>query len=257
MKVVTWNVNSVKARLERVVNYLRRTHPDVVCLQELKGIAENFPHLAFSDLGYTASVFGQKTYNGVAILSKEKPTEIVRGFADDVVDPAARFIKARFGEWLIASAYIPNGQAVGTEKYAYKLDWLKRFRNHLDKHHSPSEKIILTGDFNVAPEDIDVHDPERWRGKILFSDPEKQALKELCAFGLFDTFRKHHKEGNHFTWWDYRTLSFPRNDGLRIDFILATKKAMELCSSAGIDREERKGNLPSDHAPVFATFDDY
>ncbi|MBY0371778.1 exodeoxyribonuclease III [bacterium] len=252
-KVAAWNVNSVKARLDRLLAFLERENPDVVLLQELKCEEPNFPYEGIGNLGYSAAVFGQKAYNGVAIVSKEPATDIVRGFGDGGLDEA-RFISATVQGVRVASAYIPNGQAVGAEKYHYKLEWLARLRRHLGAHYQSNQKFLLGGDFNVAPEDRDVHDPEAWRGQILFSDPERAALRDVCGFGLDDTFRKHHGEAGHFSWWDYRMLGFPKNRGLRIDFLLATPPLMEACHSARIDRDERKGTLPSDHAPVIAEF---
>lgn len=253
-KVVTWNVNSVKARGERLIAFLHRENPDVVCLQELKCIDEAFPYETIQSLGYHAAVFGQKAYNGVALLSREAPQNIRRGFEDGNADAAARFIGATIRGIHIYSAYIPNGQAVGSEKYAYKLEWFSRLKKYLEKNHTPSDRTLLAGDFNVAPEPRDVHDPALWEGKILFSEPERHALLQVCGTGLADTFRKHHAEGNLYSWWDYRDLGFPKNKGLRIDFILATPPLMEVCTEARIDRDERKGTLPSDHAPVIASF---
>lgn len=255
LKVVTWNLNSVKARKDRLVAFLKREEPHLVCLQELKGIDETFPLEEVKATGYDAAVYGQKTYNGVAVLSRA-PLEVVsRGFGDGVEDPAARFLCVKAYGLTLASAYIPNGQAVGTDKYAYKLEWLKRLRRYLQTHHSATQPLIVGGDFNVAPEDRDVYDPDGWRGQILFSDPEKAGLKDVCAFGLQDTFRKHHSEGNLYSWWDYRMLGFPKNRGARIDFLFATAPLWEKCLSSRIDRDERKGTGASDHAPVIAEFD--
>ena len=254
LKIATWNVNSLKARKERFLAFLQRESPDLVCLQELKGVDEIFPRAEIEAAGYHAQVFGQKTYNGVAVISKG-PSEIVsKSFEDGVDDPAARFLCVRTHGIYVASAYIPNGQAVGSEKYAYKLEWLKRLRRYLDKRFTPKDPLVVAGDFNVAPEDRDVYDPESWKGQILFSDLEKAALKEVCAFGLQDTFRKFHTEGDLYSWWDYRMLGFPKNRGLRIDFVLATPPLWEKCTAARIDRDERKGSSPSDHAPVLAEF---
>lgn len=254
MRVVTWNVNSVKARLERLLNFLERRNPDVLFLQELKVTDDNFPYEPIGNLGYSATVYGQKTYNGVAILSKIAPKDIVKGFGDG--DPQSRFVGATIGKVRCYSAYIPNGQAVGSEKYAYKLEWLRKMRAYFETHHEPSDPILLGGDFNVAPEDRDVHDPTAWRGQILFSDPEKAGLKNVLDFGFSDTFRKFHSAAGHFSWWDYRMLGFAKNRGLRIDFIFATQELLASCRSASIDRDERKGELPSDHAPVVAEFED-
>lgn len=251
-KVITWNVNSVNARLERVLGVLKRHQPDVLSLQELKCVEDKFPLQSIKDLGYECAIFGQKTYNGVAIISKHPIKLIHKGFQDGVEDDAARFITARIKNISLMSAYIPNGQEVGSEKYNYKLKWLKRLRTYLDTHFSDEKDLLLMGDFNVAPEEMDVHDPEKWIGKVLFSKKEKLALKEIIEFGLVDLFRQKHPEPGYYTWWDYRAGAFPRNNGLRIDFIFATKQISQKCTSCHIDREERKGEKPSDHAPVVA-----
>lgn len=250
--LVTWNVNSVTARLERVRDFLQREQPDVLCLQELKCVDEKFPTEALSTFGYHIATLGQKTYNGVAVLSKQ-PLEVVEKGLDPT-DPQARFLVVRTYDTLVSSVYVPNGQAVGSDKYAYKLGWLEKLSAHLRQTYSPKEPFVLAGDFNIAPEDRDVHDPELWRGKILCSDAERAHLTELCSFGLHDTYRKHVQEGQKFSWWDYRMLAFPKNQGLRIDFVLASEPLYERCTGAEILRDERKGKLPSDHAPVRATF---
>lgn len=255
LKVATWNVNSINARLPRVLDWISRASPDVLCLQELKCADGDFPEADLRGLGYHCVAHGQKTYNGVAILSRSPLEHVRRGFSDGGDDTASRFLSARIGDITVMSAYIPNGQAVGSEKYAYKLEWLRRLRAYLDRAHRPNEPLLLAGDFNVAPEDRDVHDPDAWRGQILFSEPEKDALRQVTAFGLADTFRKHHAEGGKYSWWDYRMLAFPKNRGLRIDFILATQPLYERCHSASIERDERKGERPSDHVPVMAVFD--
>ncbi len=254
LRVVSWNVNSINMRLERLCGFLKRESPDLVCLQELKCTEENFPLSQIKGLGYHAAVFGQKAYNGVAILSKDEPTQIVRGFGDKVADDSARFIGTTIGGVTVYSTYVPNGQEVGTDKFVYKLAWLKRLKGYLTENHKPSNPIIVAGDFNVAPQDRDVHDPKVWEGKLLCSGPERRALQSVMDFGLIDTFRLHHSEGGHFSWWDYRQLAFPKNHGLRIDFVLATKTMAEKCVDSMIDRGERKGEKPSDHSPVSTIF---
>jgi len=253
-KVVSWNVNSIKARKDRLFAFLDREKPDVVCLQELKGTDETFPFESLRERGYHAAVWGQKTYNGVAILSRSEPRGIRRGF-EDGGETASRFVEAEIDGVHVLCAYFPNGQAVGTEKFQYKLEWFRRLRQYLDRHHARTEKLILAGDFNVAPADIDVHDPDAWRGQILFSEPEKTALREIVGFGLHDTFRARHPETQAFSWWDYRMLGFPKNRGLRIDLILASGPLRERLQEAWIDRNERKGTGASDHAPVIAEFE--
>lgn len=250
MRIATWNVNSVKARQERLLAWLERHAPDVLCLQELKGTEEKFPFAELAALGYYATVFGQKTYNGVAILARQEPSDIQRGMADGVEDPEARLISAKVGRRRIICVYVPNGQDVGSGKYAYKLAWLCRLRAFLATHHAPEEDLVLCGDFNCAPEDIDVHDPDAWRDTVLTHPDVRDALGAIVAWGLGDTFRHQHPDQQAYSWWDYRRLGFPKNRGLRIDLILATAPLVAQCSAAWIDREERKGAKPSDHAPV-------
>ncbi len=254
-KVVSWNVNSVNARLERLLAFLARESPDVVLLQELKCEEPKYPLAALQAAGYQSAMYGQKTYNGVAILAKTPITEVHRGFADGELEEA-RFITGVVNGVRVASAYIPNGQAVGAEKYHYKLKFLDRLGTYLTANLPQPGPFVLGGDFNVAPEDRDVHDPVAWEGQILFSEPEKTALARLLErLGLHDTFRKHHSEGGHYSWWDYRMLGFQKNNGLRIDFLFASPAMLEICIGTRIDRDERKGALPSDHAPVIAGFD--
>lgn len=254
LKVATWNVNSIGVRQERLLAFLAREQPDVLCLQELKCLDEKFPTEAVKSAGYHTVTHGQKTYNGVAILSKLEPEAVIRGFGDEVDDPAARFITARVSGVTVMSAYIPNGQEVGSDKYFYKLEWLQRLRGYLDRCHKRDEPLLLTGDFNVAPDDLDVHDPNAWRGKILCSEAERAALRAVMDFGLTDSFRDKHPGEKVFSWWDYRMLGFPKNLGLRIDLILASGPMAARCQDVRIDRNERKGDKPSDHAPVIGEF---
>jgi exodeoxyribonuclease-3 len=255
MKIATWNVNSIRAREERLLNWLAKQQPDVVCLQELKVTDDAFPFEALRQAGYYAAVCGQKTYNGVAILARTEPTEVERGFGDGVEDPQARFIAATVAGVRIASVYVPNGGEVGTDKYAYKLDWLRRFKAYLKARHRLSGPLVLCGDFNIALEERDVANPDLWEGTVLFNPEMRDQFREFLELGLVDTFRLHHTEAGLYSWWDYRQLGFPRNDGLRIDHILATRSLADRCTTALIDREERKGAKPSDHAPVIAVFD--
>lgn len=255
MLLATWNVNSVRAREARLLRWLETHRPDVVCLQELKVTEEKFPFLTVEAAGYHAVVFGQPTYNGVAILSRSKPDEVRRGLMDEADDPSARFLSARIeGVWVM-SLYVPNGQTVGSDKYAFKLEWLRRLRSHLDRNHKPDELVVLCGDMNVAPEAVDVARPEAWERSVLFHPEVREALARVCEWGLADAFRLHHPEGGHHSWWDYRMLAFPKNDGLRIDHIFVTEPLARLCTGAFIDREERKGKQASDHAPVVASFE--
>lgn len=255
MKIATWNINSIRARTERLLAWLSSAQPDVLCLQELKCTPEQLPAEEIRAAGYHSVVHGQKTYNGVAILSKEEPRDALLGMSDDVEDPQSRVVAASVGSVRVICVYAPNGQSVGSEAYEYKRAWFQRLRRYLDTRHAKKEPLVLCGDFNVAPEDIDVHDPALWKDQILFSEPEKAALKHVCDFGLVDTFRQHHAEGGKFSWWDYRQLSFPKNKGLRIDHVFATPGLAEKCVGSDIDREARKGKQPSDHAPVWAQLD--
>jgi exodeoxyribonuclease III len=254
-KVISWNVNSVNTRLERLLKVIDRHSPDVICLQELKCMEEKFPFGPLRAKGYHCTVFGQKTYNGVAILSREEPAATVRSFEDGADDPAARFVLCRFKRLSVASVYVPNGQAVGTPAYEYKLRWLERLTEFVKSQTRADEPLLLGGDFNVALEDHDVCDPESWRGQVLFSEPEIQALHGVMKQAkLKDTFRLQHSEAGRYSWWDYRQLAFPRNKGLRIDYLLASAPLVECCTATDIDREERKGEKPSDHAPCLAEF---
>lgn len=250
MKIATWNINSIRARKDRLLAWLEANRPDVVCLQEIKVIDDEFPAEELTALGYSAVVHGQKTYNGVAILARSAPLDPAIGLADGVDDPQARLIAATVGELRVVNVYVPNGQSPGTDKYAYKLAWLARLRTWLDERCDPAQPLVLCGDFNVAPDDRDVHDPAAWEGKIMCSEPEREALRQVVRWGLVDSYRLHHDEGGKFTWWDYRRLAFPRGEGLRIDHLFVTAPLAARCASVEIDREARKGKLPSDHAPV-------
>jgi exodeoxyribonuclease III len=256
MKIATWNVNSVRSRLERLLAWLQKAQPDVLCLQELKGTEEAFPHEPILKAGYHAAVWGQKTYNGVAILSRLPPTNIQRGMGDDVDDPQARFLLAEVGGVYVGSAYVPNGQVVGSEAYDYKLQWLVRLRACLERRFNPGTPLVICGDFNVARDEKDVARPDVWASSVLFHPTSRTALEQFLACGLIDVFRQQHPEGGLYSWWDYRMLAFPKNDGLRLDYILATEPLAKRCTAAEIDRKERKGEKPSDHAPVSASFDD-
>jgi len=253
MRVASWNINSLRKRQDRLFAWLEANKPDIVCLQETKCPDERFPVLALQATGYHSVYHGEKSYNGVAILSKIESRDVRPSLCDEVVDPQARVIAATIDTVRVYSVYAPNGQAVGSPAYDYKLKWYARLRDCLLKEECA--QLIVCGDFNVAPEDVDVHDPDLWRGAIMCSDSERTAFRQLCEGSFRDTLRLHHKEGGLFSWWDYRMLSFPKNRGLRIDAILASKALAKRCTTAGIDREMRKGKEPSDHAPAWAEFD--
>src|SRR2546428_5084475 len=249
-KIATWNVNSIRARLDRLLAWLQRASPDVVCLQELKVASEEFPYDPIRALGYHAAVHGQRTYNGVAILSRAESADVRPGMGRDAEDSEARLISAEVTGVRVVSAYVPNGQVVGGDKWAYKLQWLGALGSLLDQESSPGAPLVLCGDFNVAPEDRDVARPEEWRDTVLCHEDGRRALRDLVGWGLVDAIRLHHAGPGPYSWWDYRQLGFPRGNGLRIDHIFVTQPLVGRCVNAWVDREERKGKLPSDHAPV-------
>lgn len=254
MKIATWNVNSMKVRLPHVVEWLQNHEPDVLVLQEIKQLTENFPTEALQEIGYHSIASGQKTYNGVAVISKSPATDLVTDFPD-LDDPQRRILASTVNDVRIVDLYIPNGSEVGSEKYEYKLNWLKSLRNFLEAEMQRHENVVVLGDFNIAPADADVYDPEKWGDAILCSPPEREALGELFKLGLTDVFRKfEHPEGT-FSWWDYRAAGFRRNAGLRIDLILTSNSMTERCKASYVDKEPRAWERPSDHAPVVAEFD--
>jgi exodeoxyribonuclease-3 len=252
MLIATWNVNSVRARLGRLLPWLQRHKPDVVLLQETKVTDDQFPREPIEDEGYNVVTFGQKTYNGVALLARHRLEAIVRGFPEDGEHSDRRVLGANLGGWILLNLYVPNGQEIGHAKFRGKLDWLRRLRSFLDENYDPRDPIVLGGDFNVTFDDRDVYDPEGLRESIHCSTPERQALGELCGFGLTDALRRFHEEPGIFTWWDHRSGAFQRGHGLRIDHFLMTQSALERCADVWVDRDERKGQGASDHAPVLA-----
>ena len=255
MKLATWNVNSVLARLPVVTRWLEEARPDVLCLQETKCVDDKFPADAFAQLGYQSETFGQRTYNGVAILSRSACRDAQRGFPGDDENAHARLLAVTVEGVRVVNVYIPNGAFVGSDKYRFKLEWIKRLRGFFDTLYEKSEPVLLCGDFNVAPEERDVHDPELWQGRILFSKRERAALDHLKGWGFDDAFRLHTEEGGHFSWWDYRAGSFRRNAGLRIDHIWVSRPLAARCADSWIDKEPRGWERPSDHTPVVAIFD--
>jgi len=255
VKIVTWNVNSIRARHDRLLALLERHQPDAVCLQETKVVEESFPFDALKDVGYSAAACGQKTYNGVAVLARGGLEDPVLSFDDGVDDPQARMVAATVAGVRVISVYVPNGRSVGSEAYDYKLEWLGRLLRFIEKTSSPDQPLVVAGDFNVAPGDLDVHDPEGWRDGILCSDAERAALSRLMSWGLTDAFRSLYPDKVAYSWWDYRQLGFPKNRGLRIDHLLMTEPLFARCKAVEVDREERKGKGASDHAPVLAELD--
>lgn len=255
MRIATWNVNSVRARLERFTGWLAETRPDIVLLQETKCQDEQFPREPIEELGYQIAHFGQKTYNGVAILARQGIEDVQRGLGDARFDAEARVITAQVGEWLVASLYAINGQEVGHARYADKLAWYEALRAHLAARFPLAEKVVVGGDLNITRDDLDVHDPAAWREKILCSAREREALQAVLSLGLEDGLRHFHPEGRVYTWWDFYTRAFERgNKGLRIDYLLLSPPALASCSAVEVDLAARAGAKPSDHAPVVATF---
>lgn len=237
-----------------VLKWIEAERPDALCLQEIKCIDDKFPREAFTAIGYNVETFGQPTYNGVAIIALAECDAVQRGFPGDAPEAQSRLIAATIDGVRVINVYVPNGSEVGSDKYAFKLDWMKRLRGFLDSHYEKDERVLICGDFNVAPEDIDVHDPEQWRGQVLVSDAERAALEEISEWGFVDAFRLHNKEGKQFSWWDYRAAGFRRNAGLRIDHIFVTEPMARRCTNARIDKEPRRWERPSDHTPVIAEF---
>ncbi len=255
MRIVSWNINSLRKRQERLLAWLAETQPDIVCLQETKCTDEQFPAADLRMAGYHATFHGQKSYNGVAILSKEEAREVRVGLGDEEDDPQARVIAATIGNVRVFSIYAPNGQSVGAPAFDYKLKWYARLERCLREQETLAAKgVVVCGDFNVAPQDVDVHDPILWGGSIMCSEEERAAFRSLCGAGLADTLRLHHPEAGIFTWWDYRMLAFPKNRGLRIDAVLASESLGKRCTGSGVNREMRKGKEPSDHAPIWGEF---
>jgi len=251
MLIATWNVNSLKVRLPHLLDWLGRQAPDVVCLQELKLEDANFPHAQIEAAGYRCAISGQKTYNGVAILSRVPLAEIQAGIPG-FDDPQRRVVSATVEGTRVVCAYVPNGQSVGSEKYEYKLKWFAAFERYLREELARHPRLVALGDYNVAPEDRDVHDPKAWAGQILCSEPEREAFRKLLGLGLADSFRLFDQPEKSFTWWDYRMNGFRRNLGLRIDHILLSAELATRCRSCTVDLEPRRLERPSDHAPVVA-----
>jgi len=250
MLVASWNVNSLRVRLPHVQDWLASARPDVLGLQEIKLTDDKFPHAELEEAGYTSVSNGQPTYNGVALLSREAPTDVSRDLPD-FEDEQRRVIAATYGDTRVINLYVPNGQSVGSDKYAYKLDWLDQLAVYLADELSRCPRIVVMGDFNIAPDDRDVHDPDEWRDKVLCSGPERERLQALEALGFKDSFRLFDQPEATFSWWDYRAAAFRRKRGLRIDLLLVSDDLAEDCSASSVDVEPRKLERPSDHAPVY------
>lgn len=254
MRVASWNVNSLKVRLPQVLDWIEANSPDVLGLQETKLVDTAFPVAAIREAGYEVSFSGQPTYNGVALLSRAAPAGVITSL-DGLDDPQRRVLGATIGAVRVLNLYVPNGQAVGTEKYAYKLAWLETLRAHLAVELARHASVVVMGDFNIAPEDRDVHDPAEWAGKVLCSEPERAALAGILELGFVDTFRLFEQPEGVYSWWDYRAAGFRRNRGLRIDLVLASKELAGTCRRSWVDIEPRRNERPSDHAPAVAVFD--
>lgn len=249
MRIASWNVNSLKVRLPHVEQWCREAQPDVLALQETKTEDDKFPREAIEGFGYHVAYSGQKTYNGVAILAREPPQDVVVGIPG-FEDPQRRVLAATVGDVRIVDLYVVNGQSVGSEKYEWKLKWLGAVTDYLRAELQRHGKVVVLGDFNIAPDDRDVHDPEAWRDQILCSGPERAALRGILDLGFVDSFRAFTEDAGHFSWWDYRQAGFRRNLGLRIDLVLASNALRERMTSASIDRTPRTWERPSDHTPV-------
>ncbi len=252
--LMSWNVNGIRARLDHVLTYLSDNEPDVVCLQETKVEDRLFPRVPFMELGYELAIHGSKGYAGVATLSKVKPSEVHCGFREPPVDKACRILNTVIDGVRIYNLYVPNGTKLGSDKFQHKLDWFGRLRAELDATAKPDEPVVMIGDFNIAPDERDVWDVDKWRGQIHFSDDEHAVLKNLLDFGLSDCFRKHNQEPKQYTWFDYRGGALRKKEGLRIDHCYATTPMLDRCASVVHDIEPRKWKKTSDHMPIIATF---
>jgi len=254
MKIATFNANSLRSRIKIVHHWLDTHQPDILSIQETKVQDADFPLEAFDECGYHIIYRGQKTYNGVAIFSKEEPIEIVSHLRQDDTDQA-RFLKAKIGEVTILNTYVPQGMDVNSEKFQYKLNWLRWLKEYLESNHRPDEALVWLGDFNVARLDIDVHDPEQLWGHVCFCEPVQKALEKVMKWGLTDVFREFCSESGHYTFWDYRVPNgFKRNLGWRLDYIMATSPLVKVCQNCWIDKEARGLMKPSDHTFLVAEF---
>jgi exodeoxyribonuclease-3 len=253
-KIATWNVNSIRIRLNQVIDWIKKEKPDVLAVQETKTPDDQFPKTELETTGYHIVYSGEKSYNGVATISKKKPKDIITTLPK-FDDTARRILGTTIGDVRILNVYVPNGREVGSEHYDYKLDWLKHLQAYAKKQLKEHKKLIILGDFNIAPEDRDVYDPKAWEGHVLVSPQERKALQKLLSLGLTDTFRLfEHDEKDTYSWWDYRFGAFWRNMGLRLDLILSSRTLANHCKSCEVDKTPRKLKPPSDHAPVVAIF---
>ena len=249
MKIASWNVNGIRARIDHVTAWIEENQPDVLALQETKVVDELFPYAAFESLSYSVEVFGQKSYNGVANITKNGSAQTSKGISG-LVDPQTRVISTTHKDVRVVNVYVPNGQAVGSEKFDYKLSWLKHLKKMLKDDLKKHPKMVVLGDFNIAPSDQDVHDPEKWKDKILCSAQERNMFEEILSLGFKDSFRLFEKEAGFHSWWDYRTAAYTKELGLRIDLLLISNELVPLCKKGYIDEKPRWLERPSDHTPV-------
>ena len=257
MKIVTWNVNSIRARIDQVLDWVEAKDPDVLCLQETKVVDQEFPEDAFGDLDYDSCFMGQRAYNGVANISKDEAFKVMKNLPSDPEDAQKRLLETTINDVRIINVYAPNGKELDSEPYAFKLDWYQRLRQYLDENASKDEPLLICGDFNICPQDMDAYEnPGRAPGAIFLSEPERKAYQTLLDWGLQDAFRKLYPEEKAFTWWDYRNAGFARNAGLRIDHFLLTAPLMERLVDVTIDREQRDQENCSDHVPVILELKD-
>ena len=252
-KLATWNVNSLRVRLDQVLDWIESEEVDILALQETKIVDLDFPAQIFHERGLYVTYSGQKTYNGVAIISREPITDVITDLPD-YNDPQRRICGATVNDVRIINLYVPNGSEISSDKYQYKLTWLKHVTAWIKDEMSKHTQVVVLGDFNIAPHDLDVYDPIAWKDCILVSAPEREAFSELLNLGLHDSFRKHHQIENLYSWWDYRAGSFQKNKGLRIDHILTSSKLYEQCIECEIDKNPRQASRPSDHAPVWIRY---
>jgi exodeoxyribonuclease-3 len=254
MIIATWNVNSLRVRLNQLKDWLAANPVDVIVLQETKLPDPDFPREEIESIGMRVAFSGQRTYNGVAILAKQELTDVVAGIPG-FEDEQKRVLAATVGDVRVIDVYVPNGQTVGSDKFEYKLRWLEALRGYVATELERHPQLVVLGDYNIAPEDRDVHDPKAWEGSVHVSEPERAALRSLLTLGLEDCFRRFEQPEKAFSWWDYRMMAFRRNAGLRIDLILASTRLAQKCVESRIDKTPRKLERPSDHTPVLATFD--
>jgi len=249
-KIATWNVNSARARLPHILQWLEANNPDILVLQETKSVNEQFPSTDINKLGYHIICSGQKAYNGVAVISQVEAEDVVMDLPD-FIDPQRRIIAATIAGIRVLNLYVPNGQSVDSEKYQYKLKWLTQIHHYIEQQLAEHQQLVVLGDFNIAPTDQDVHDPKKWEGSVLVSSAERKALQTLLDLGLQDSFRLFEQGSGHYSWWDYRAGSFRRDHGLRIDLILLSAALEKRCKACIIDKAPRTWERPSDHTVVY------